>query len=159
MRAASIVGGDQQARRGVGALAAGDDVLGGAAEEDSPQEVEAGVHVEVHRGRREQDEREAERRDADRDEAAGEPDRAVEGVDEPELGVDVGGLDFDLATLLTQPLGEPIGSAALGVRSRQPALERAQLADDFHAVGRVHGRDYLCGGWDSNPQAPKGSGF
>ncbi len=53
------MGGDDQLVRRVRVLAARDDVLGGAAEEEEAEEVAARVEVEVEGRRREQEEREA----------------------------------------------------------------------------------------------------
>ena len=57
-----VVGAEEEAGGRVGPLAGGDDVLGGAAEEQPAQQVEAGVQVEVHRDGRDQHDREADRR-------------------------------------------------------------------------------------------------
>jgi hypothetical protein len=99
-------------------LAAGrarDDVLGGAAEEQPPDEVEAVLEVEVERDGGEQDEAEAERRDLDRGQAAGNPEQAMGGVDVAVLGVNRGRLDLGRAAELAQPLGDRSRGPALGI--------------------------------------------
>ena len=166
-----VVSAQEDAGGRVGALAGRDDVLRGAAEEQPAQQVEAVVEVEVHRDARRPARSRSRPRADDRHEAAGEAERAVGGVDEPEPGVHVGGLDLCAAPAVAKPRREPVRRPPLGVGSGQPALERAQLADHFHAARR-HPRagDYrgatglsasslACGGWDSNPQALSGSGL
>ena len=82
---------------GVRAIAGGDHVLGDAAKEQGADEVEAGVEVEVGRGRCEQDECEADRGLDRREQAAGDPQQRVDQVDQGVLGVGEEGLDVRAA--------------------------------------------------------------
>ena len=66
-------------------------------------------------------------------------------MDEPVTRMDVGGLDLDPAAESPQALGEAVRGAALGVGAGEPALERAQLANDLHAPLRVHERGIISG--------------
>ena len=143
-----VVGAEDHARGGVRARASRDDVLGAAAKEEAAQEVEAAVEVEVHRDRREQDDREAHGRPLDRDEPAGDGERAVQGVDQRPLRVDVGGLDVDAAGPGAQAAREVVCGATLGVGSGSPALERAKAADQLEAFGDLHGRGIIAAAQD-----------
>ena len=100
---------------GVRVRAGRDDVLRGAAEEQAPEQVEAGVEVEVEGGRGEQDEREPDGGLGDGDEAACEGDRGVGCPDQWRLWVDVGGLHLDPTPKGTQAPREVTGGAPLGV--------------------------------------------
>jgi hypothetical protein len=122
----------------VRAAAAGDDVLGGAAKEQAADQVEPRVEVEVHRQRGEQDDREPERRELDRGDAAGDSECAVKRVSEWVLRVDVGRLNLGSAAALAEAVGEVVAGAPLGVGAGTPALERAQAADEGHALADVH---------------------
>ena len=64
------------------------------------------------------------------------------------LGMDVDRLDLGPAAEPAQPLGEPVRGPALGVGPGQPALERAQLANDLHAPRGVHERGIIAAAAD-----------
>ena len=92
-----------------------------------------------------QHDREADRGLDDGEQAAGEPERAVRGVDEPVPGVHVGGLDLCASSAVAKSRREQVRRPPLGVSARQAALERAQLADHVHAGGGIHGPGIIAG--------------
>ena len=145
------VRGDDQTGPGIRVAALRKDVLGGATEEEAPEQVDAGVQVEVHRGGREEDQREPDGRRGDREEAAREGQQAVKRLDERHLRMHVDRLDIDAAARRAQASGQMVGGAPLGIRAGQPVLERAELVDRLHALVDRHGfgiiaalRGYRC---------------
>ena len=68
----------------------------------------------------------------------------MRGVDQRPLRVDVGRLDLGPAPERAQPLGEPVRGPALGVGAGEPALERAQLANQSPCAAAVHGRGIIA---------------
>ncbi len=122
-----VVRAEDDAGGGVGARAAGDDVLGRAAKEEPAQQVEAPVEVEVHRDGCEQDDHEADHRPLERHEPAGDRERAVRRVDQRPLGVNVG-------RLARRPCGRRLAAAARD-RSRPGARRRFRPACPRKSTG------------------------
>ena len=134
-----VVGAEDQPCGSVWIGPGGDDVLGGAAKEETADQIEAGVLVQVEGGRREQDQQEAHRREHQREQRAGDRQDQVGGDHERVLGVYVGGLEAGAAPRPPQTLGEVLRGAALGVGPRPATLVRAELVDQLPAVGGVQG--------------------
>ncbi len=107
------VGGEDQLVRCIGVLAARDDVLRRAAEEEKAQEVAARVEVEVEGRGREEEQGESGDRYLDREDAGGAGEKGVESPDERRLRVDVDGLDLGAAPRVAQARGHGVGGAAL----------------------------------------------
>ena len=139
-----VVRAEEEARGSVGTASGGDDVLGGATEEQPAEQVDAIVEVQVHRDRGPEHDREADRGLEGGQQAAREPERAVPGVNEPVAGVDVRGLDLGAPPAVAQASREPVRRPPLGVRARRPVLERAQLADHLYSRRGIHERGIIA---------------
>ncbi len=131
------VGGEDQLVRRVGVLAARDDVLRRAAEEEEAQEVAARVEVEVEgRGR----ERGARAKPATgtwiESTLAATGEKGVERPDERRLRVNVDGLDLGPAAGVAQARGHGVRGAALGVGARQAAARTSRARRSSRAWGR-----------------------